>query len=92
MTESDITPDCDSPTFVHDGIEVYQTGRVAEQQVTKTKRKILDKKGLKPDQMVEIKPVDETMAPFKAKWVKEDSLYKVGQNPQNSSEIELMER
>ena len=79
-------------TFVFDGIEVYKTGRVAEKQISKIKRNALQKKGLKPDQMVEIKPLDSDMAPFKVKWVEEDRLFLVLQNPGNSGEIELMER
>jgi hypothetical protein len=79
-------------TFVYDGIEIYKTGRVAEKQISNLKRKALEKRGLNADQMVEIKPLDQDMAPFKVKWVEEDKLFRVLQNPENSGEIELMER
>lgn len=86
------TPDPGKETFVYDGVEVYKTGRVASQQVTKARKTALAKRNALPDQMIEVKPVDGEMSPFKFKWVKEESLYKVGENPGNSGEIELLER
>lgn len=79
-------------SFVFDGVEVYKTGRVAEKEVTPLKRKALEKKGMTPDQMIEVRPVDKDMAPFKSKWVEEDKLYKVLPNPRNSEEKVLLER
>ena len=79
-------------TFVFDGIEVYKTGRVAEQQTTAAKRKILAKRGDHPPQMIEVKPVDSDLSPFKAKWVKEETLYRVLPEPSDSGEIILEER
>jgi hypothetical protein len=91
MTEKDITGDS-NPTFVYDGVEVYKTGRVAEQQVSQKKKEALAKRRETPPQMIEVKPMDPEFSPFKAKWVKEDSLFRVLSVPENSEEKVLLER
>lgn len=59
-----------APTWVHEGIEVTKTGRVAHN--TTRSGKLLE--------LVEVTPVDQRMVGTWKKWVKEAELYEVAKS------------
>ena len=54
-------------SWVHDGVEVVKTGRIA-QNTTRSG---------KPLELVEVTPLDQRMVGTWKKWVKESELYEV---------------
>lgn len=62
----------ENKTYVHDGVEVVKTGRVAKKERATTGRRVTGSASL----LYEITPADRESGSWK-KWVKESELYEI---------------
>ena len=67
-----------SETYVHDGVEVKQTGRRAQKQLTAAQKKLAARSSREIPFVVEIIPLSAPEGDKEfAKWVREDELYEI---------------